>query len=381
MKNLPSFAAAAALSLVFAACGDDSSSNNVEREEESSSSVEQSSSSAEESSSSEEETDLPKGTRAATLDDLGKNYSLGKLFGSELFLATGAKKGVFSIWIPDTAWVGFRSDFENGTLNFGAKLQNGGFAGAALPVADSLKNLFDKGSKIQIVVNEDNKLQYSLNDADFVDLEEAKVMTSQNDISKGDDLVGKVLKCTEGKEKKTYTFYEGRYLVESSDSWEAGFYDIQRSRLLMLPTFYPAPVFAMNSMTVKSDFNMQDISGNKIDCKASDFKLESVKHEEIAGEWIAAEDGYDWTLNLKKNGDYVLDAKKGLGSELNNSGNWDIYGNLLLIKNTACTNPSKCLSGVKGVVSGFDAEKGFNLEHSNTEKPEMPTAWEAPQYE
>ena len=66
-----------AISLMLAACGSDDNSSNVERgDDDSSSSVEESSSSTEKSSSSKE-ADGPKGTRAATLEDLEKNMSLG----------------------------------------------------------------------------------------------------------------------------------------------------------------------------------------------------------------------------------------------------------------------------------------------------------------
>ena len=110
--------AAVAATTMFAACGSDDNSSNVEREEGASSSVEATSSSSEESSSSEKR-EVPEGTRAATLDDLQKNMALGKMFGSDIYLATGAKLGVFSIWIPDTAWIAVHSEFKDGVLDHG----------------------------------------------------------------------------------------------------------------------------------------------------------------------------------------------------------------------------------------------------------------------
>jgi len=384
MKNLSVFAATAALSLMFTACGDDSSSpSNVEREVESSSSVEESSSSVESSSSSvEENSNVPEGTRAATLEDLEKNYSLGKMFGTEVFLATGAKKGVFSLWVPNVAWIAFRSDFKDGLLEFGKTLKNSGYAGAEDAITDSLKAMIDNGTKIQLIVNEDKKLQYSLNGGDFQDMEVyTKVKTSENTLSDGLKLVGKSLKCTEGSETKTYSFYEGRYLVETADSWEAGYYDIQRSYLLMLPVFYPKSAYSLVVSSVTSDYNMVSLSDENVSCKSSDFKFESVSREELTGEWDASKDGYDWTLVLDKSGKYSVDGSKGKNSDVNNSGHWDVYGNLLLVSNESCLNPSKCLGAVKGVISDFDAEKGFNLDHTNTEEPIMPSAWSVPQYE
>lgn len=380
MKNLSVLAASAALSVALTACGDDSSSaSNVEREEDSSSSVaEESSSSVEEIESSSEE-EAPK-ARAATLEDLEKNYSLGEMFGTKVYLATGAKKGVFSLWIPDTAWVAFRSDFKDGVLEFGKKDKNGGWAGATAPAADSLNALLEKGAKIKIIMNEEEKLQYSINGGDFKDLEVAKVKFSDNTISDGTKLDGMSLSCAVDGKKTAYSFFEGRYLAETEDSWEAGYYDVQRSRLLMLPTFYDKPVYPLTSMTVGSDFNMLDITGKEISCESAELKYKAIDHDKLAGEWVSDVD-YDWTLNLDKSGSYSIVASKGGNAELNNSGNWDVYGNILLIKNSLCTNTADCLTGIKGTVSGFDASKGFKLDHSNTEKPAMPTSWGVPQYE
>lgn len=384
MKKLSVFAAAAAMSLAFTACGGDSSSSNVEREEDSSSSVEESSSSvAEESSSSakEEKGDLPKGARAATLEDLEKNYSL-PLFGTDLYLATGSKLGVFSLWIPDTAWVAFRSDFKDGVLEFSEEGKNGSFLGADFAVADSLQKLFKKGATIKLIVNSEDRLQYSLNGSKYADLKTAKVKISENVISDGSKLNGLTLECKQEKSTVKYSFYEGRYVAESGDEWEAGYYDIQRSKLLMLPTFIEKESYLpLVTMTVGTDYTMDDATGGQQTCKSSSNKYEAINHEKIAGEWVADKDGYDWTLTLKDSGKYSVDSKKGNTTVLNNSGVWDVYGNVLLIKNTACSEPEKCLTGIKGVVSGFDAKKGFNLDHSNTEEPSMPTVWTMPQYE
>lgn len=387
MKNLfikSSVAAMAAISMMMTACGDDSStSGNVDRDEDSSSSaVEESSSFVEDVSSSSEEDD---GTRAAKLSDLEKNYSLGEMFGTTVYLATGAKKGVFSLWAQEegteVAWVGIRSDFKDGVLEFSKELKNSAPMGVAGPILDSLSAMVDKGTSIKIIVDEDESLQFSLNGGDYKKLEPVKVRPSTNYLSSGEDLVGHVVKCTAGESKKTYSFYDGRYVVESDSDWDAGYFDIQRNRLLMLPTFYKKSASSLTVLSVDSKFSLYDVNGNDMKCSSSELKWEEIDAEKMAGEWVSGEGGYDWTLTLKSTGAYSLDAKKGFNSELNNNGVWDVYGDVLLIKNKACTAPKNCLSGIKGVVSGFDPKKGFKYEHSNTETPDMPTQWELPVYE
>lgn len=378
--------ATAALSIGITACGSDSSSSNVEREEESSSSAEEVSSSSEEASSSsvEEKSDLPKGTRAATLEDLGKYYSL-PLFGTDIILATGAKQGVFSLWdSEETAWVAFRSEFKDGVLEFSEKSKTGGFLGADTPVADSLSKLYKKGAQIQIIVNEkDSTLRYSLNGGDYSELASAKVVGASGVLTSGDKLKGQVLSCKAGKTTTDYTFFEGRYFAESGDEWEAGFYDIQHSRLLMVPTFLEKESYQpLVTMNVASDFSsMTDVTGEEFTCKATSVKFENIESDKIAGMWVASGDGYDWTLNLAKSGKYSVVAKKMNATALDNSGTWVVYGNTLIIKNSSCSEPSKCLTSIKGVISGFDAKKGFSLDHSNTQEPAMPTVWTLPQYD
>lgn len=378
-------AASAAFSLMLSACGDDSSSsNNVEREENSSSSVEEISSSSETSSSSVEEiSDLPKGYRAATLEDLGKYHSL-PLFGTEIYLATGSKKGVFSLWDSgETGWVAFRSDFKNGILEFSEESRTGDYLGGNYPVADSLSKMYKSGAKIQIIVNEkDGSLQYSLNDGDYANLPVAKIAELNSILTSGDKLKGKALSCKQDSTTFEYSFFEGRYIAEAGDEWEAGFYDVQYGRLLMIPTFLgKASYQALVTMNVSADLSsMVNVVGGELSCKVSELKSESVDSELMAGDWVADGDGYDWKLSLAETGKYSLVAKKMNSAVLNNSGSWDVYGNILLIKNTACTDPSACLTSIKGSISDFDPSKGFKLEHSNTEEPIMPSAWSAPQY-
>lgn len=372
--------ASAAFSLALTACSDDSNpSDNVSVEEQSSSSEEESSSSEEEvSSSSQSESDLPKGTRAATLDDLEKHYSLGSMFGTEVFLATGAKRGTFSLWIPDTAWVAFRSDFKDGIVEFSESSKNVGYAGAKAAVADSMHALL-KGTKFQFVVDSEGKLQYSMNDGDFKDMEVAKFKSLENTVTNGKDLVGKNLAC---KDSLTFSFYDGRYVLEdkAKKTWQAGYYDIQMNKLLMLPVFYDQSADAMNSYSVSTDYSLTALDYSTVECETSSLKYSEIDFDKISEEWTSGEDGYDWSFVLKNDGKYELRAIKNGKPDIKNGGRWDIYGDVLLIQNTTCLEPSKCMNAFKGKISDFDASKGFNFNHNNTEEPAMPKAWKVVEY-
>ena len=382
--------AAVAATMMLAACGGDSSSNssNVEREEdESSSSVEESSSSTDEEESSSSKADLPKETRAATLEDLEKNLYLGKMFGTDVYLATGAKVGVFSLWIPDTAWVAVRSEFKDGVLEYSTA--NGAFMGVSVPVADSLQAFFEKGGKFQFVVNEKDSLQYSLNDGKYVTVTKADVMVQGNMISKGEDLRGKKLTCKSGDTSRVYSFYKGRFLAEESvgdsSSWSAGYYDIQRSRLLMLPEFFNKSAHALTTAYLSSDYEMRLATGGSSKCESSEFKYSEISRDSIAAAsgWVSDEGGLNWMLKLPSSKSKLFTVSgTNMGDPAEyREGRWDIYGDLLLFINTTCSEPRKavCPSGVKGIVSDFKPNEGFTYKHDDTtSSPKLPTKWTAP---
>lgn len=374
--------AAVAATMMFVACGSDDNSSNVERDEGSSSSIEETSSSSKEQSSSSEKRDVPEGTRIASLDDLQKNMSLGKMFGSEIYLATGAKLGVFSLWIPDTAWIAVHSEFKDGVLEYGKS--NGSIMTTNADVADSMSAFFEKGGIIEFVVKGE-KLQYSINGSDYADVEKVDVKTSPNWLSDGTKLQGVKLSCKNGDSQQSYSFYKGRYVVEESikDSsfWSAGYYDIQRSHLLMTPVFFDKSAYSLVSGQVSSEFNLSMDTGAEYKCEKTTFKFDELERDSIANEWIADADGVDWSMNLKKSGEYSLDATKGKNPEDVRSGKWDVYGDILLLKNTSCQSPSKCAKSVKGSVEGFDPQKGFTYNHDDSSTPVMPKDWTLPQYE
>ncbi|MBR6832420.1 MAG: hypothetical protein IKM81_03365 [Fibrobacter sp.] len=374
-----------AISLMLAACGSDDNSSNVERgDDDSSSSVEESSSSTEKSSSSKE-ADGPKGTRAATLEDLEKNMSLGEMFGTELFLAAGAKQGVFSLWISDPAWIAVRSEFKDGVIEFG--VENGSFMGVESKSADKMQAFFEKSGELKFIVNEKEQLQVSINGGKFKDVESVSVEKESGVITNAGDLKGVKLSCKSGTLKQVYSFFKDRYVVEETDgdstNWSAGYYDIQRGYLLMLPVFFDKSVYSLVSAEVDSDFNMSIVAGDDMSCSKSTLKYKDVDRSKLVGTWVAYEDNYKWSLKLDSLGNHNIEVTLKKAQQEKRSGIWDVYGDQLLMKNTNCSinkdSGRACGSAVKGSVEKLDPEKGFTYKHNDVGT--MPTEWSLPEYE
>jgi len=400
MKRSFLLAGCIAASMTLFACGDDSgtSSKNVDRdtgdeeissssaeEDEGGSDEEKSSSSKKdgEESSSSEDAETPAGTRPATIDDLEKNMVFKGLFGTDVYLATGSKHDLFSLWIPDTAWVAVRSEFKDGVLDI--KSENAAVAAIGGEGAiDSMKALVNKGAKISFIVNEEEKLQYAIGDGEYADVEKAQVRVSGTVISSGDTLVSKRMTCEDGDTTRIYSFYEGRYLLENKvgeklASWAAGYADIQRNYLLMVPTFFDAPVSAIQTASVTSDYNLNFTNGKELKCDKDAFKFKTVAAKDMAQEWAVTEGGLDWTLELKESNAFMLSAEQGTTPKEMKNGTWDVYGDVLVMINDACLNTS-CSVGIMGRISDF-SDDGFTFNHSDDSTPALPTKWEKAKYE
>ena len=385
MKHSFLLAGLAAASLTFFACGDSSPSDteddilsSAREKPESSSSV------VDDESSSSVAKDIPEGSRVATLDDLERNMELSDFFGTKAYLAVGTKRGLMSIWVPDTAWIAAPTAFKDGVLDFARASVA---AIDAKGVVDSMNALAAKnsGRTIQFIVNEDDQLQYSLDGKNFKDVKASSVKVASGVISNGDSLMAKTLDCKDGDGVKvTYSFYEGRYIVEEvkgdSLTWSAGYYDIHRSKLLMRPIFYPAAVFALNTVTVSEKYDLTFSNGRALTCSTKKLEYEKVPVKDLAQEWDASVDGYEWTFDLRDDMSFELTAYKQLdGAELK-KGEWDVYGNVLLLKVSGCMGGS-CTTAVKGEISELDPQKGFKYGHSDPDSPAIPKAWDVPVYE
>lgn len=382
---------AASISLV--ACGGSSSPSDTEDDILSSANDKDASSSSKEpESSSSLDVDLPKGARVATLDDLERNMTLTDMFGHDIYLATGEKTGLFSFWIPDTAWIAVPSDFKDGLLKFSTgaitsiKIEN--------ETISSMEKLVEKDSdhSMQFIVNEDDQLQYSLDGGDYKDVTEASVKKNSSVVSNGDSLASKTLFCKTGEDTYTkYDFYKGRYVAtdvvrnakqtnDSLVSWSAGYYDIHRGKLLMRPLFYSASVYALVSASVSSDYETMTISSNEYSCTLEVLKYNEVPAADLEGEWESDEGGLNWSLDMRADRTFEVKAFKGSENKALKQGTWDVYGNKLLMKVTGCLG-GKCTPAVIGSVSKWKAGSFFNYGNSDPDDPSIPEDWTAPEYE
>ena len=393
MKRSFILAGCAALALALGACGDSSSPDDTDDILSSAGDSGKSSSSKADDESSSSESGLPEGTRAATLDDLEKNMVLKGMLGRDIYLATGDKNGLFSLWIPDTAWLAAPSDFENGVL----KLSSG--AVMSLKIEDSaitkMEKLVEKDSdhSIKFIVNEDGELQYALDDGDFKDVGETTVKKNSSVVWNGDSLASKTLFCKTGEDTYTqYDFYKGRYVAtdvvrndkktnDSLVSWSAGYYDIHRGKLLMRSLFYPGAAYELVSGSVSSDYETMVILSNEYSCTLSELKYTEVPAADLEGEWESDEGDLKWAFDLKEDRTFELNAETRTGDpKLKKTGTWDVYGNNLMLKVAACSKKG-CTSAVKGPVSKWKAGSFFNYGNSDRDDPPIPENWIAPEYE
>ena len=199
--------------------------------------------------------------------------TLKGLFGRDIYLATGEKHGLFSLWIPDTAWLAAPSDFKDGVLNF----SQGAITSIKIDydAIKSMEKLVEKDSdhSMRFIVNEDDQLQYSLDGGEYKDVGETSVKKNSSVVWNGDSLASKELFCKTGENTFTgYSFYKGRYVAtdvvrnaektnDSLVSWSAGYYDIHRGKLLMRPLFYSSAVYALVSASVSSDYKKEQFPG------------------------------------------------------------------------------------------------------------------------
>lgn len=395
MKRSFILAGCLAFSMSLLACGGDSgtSSDNVDREKKqvsSSSTTSSSSSEKIEESSSSVDSNLPKGTRPAKLDDFGKNYLLEGLFKTKVYLATGAQQGVISIWLPDSAWIAVRSNLKDGVLELDPEY---GYYEAIEGKGniDSVKALIENKTTFTFVYDEEeSQLQYSRDGKNFFNLEPANVKLPSGDISKASDLDKNRFSCKKGDTTHVFSFYKKNFTwvktVESDTaSWLAGVYDIQRGKLLLLPEYYVLAVSPLMSASVSTGKETILFSTQvKYSCTAKEFSYSSIAKEDLIYGWDSEEDGYSWSMDLEENGSFELNGQ-GKDFKKVEQGFWDIYEDVLVLKVKKCSDGSACASGIMGKVSEFKRDKGFTYVHTDINKidgkVDMPTKWTPANYE
>jgi len=308
---------------LFAACGDDNSSTSADPSTEESSESQDSSSSKDgsksssskkvdaksssstksdarssstkkdddKSSSSTPQDSSEENSSAPKLEDLEKNYEL-KLFDQTVYLSTGSKQGFIALRIPDEMWVVTFTDFTNGKVTF--REGNVGYENANTDAANKIINELAGGFTLEFTVDEEDKIQYSVNGSDSSsEAVKASVAVQKGKVSKADAIQNKIYECTDGDSTRIFNFYKSSYTYETSvdnnvANWHAGRYDIQRSTLLMLPlhnegwssSMFAYSVSTNNTITIKSD--------ESLNCAVKDVEQDYENDADFVDKWVAA---------------------------------------------------------------------------------------------
>lgn len=409
---------------LFAACGDDSSSTSANTSTEESSESQDSSSSKDDADSSSSKKDTAKssssskkveaksssskktsdkssssqdkastsssdkpseGKRAAKLEDLEKNMEL-KLFDQTVYLSTGSKQGVIALRIPNELWAVTYTDFANGVVSF--EKDNTGLQYSQTDAANKIAEKVDKGFKISFVVDKDGKVLYSVDDSEnYSEAVKASVAVQKGKISKAENIQDKIYECADGDSTKIFKFFDNSYICETSvdDSvmnWHAGRYDIQRSTLLMRPLHhYAGWLRTMFNYSVGTDNTITTFKGEIMNCTVRDIEYDYEKAEDFVGEWVATNDGVEWTFSLNADGTSKLEAFEDGEKVEYKSGTWEIYGYYMLISNKMYMHPGSTPSIYGQLQTGPIDRKtgkisGFSYIHSDPDTPHIPTSFE-----
>ena len=307
---------------LFAACGDDSSSTSADPSTEESSESQDSSSSKDgsksssskkvdaksssstksdarssstkkdddKSSSSTPQDSSEENSSAPKLEDLEKNYEL-KLFDQTVYVSTGSKQGFIALRIPDEMWVVF-TDFTNGKVTF--REGNVGYENANTDAANKIINELAGGFTLEFTVDEEDKIQYSVNGSDSSsEAVKASVAVQKGKVSKADAIQNKIYECTDGDSTRIFNFYKSSYTYETSvdnnvANWHAGRYDIQRSTLLMLPLHSEGWSNSMFAYSVGTDNTITIKSDESLNCAVKDVEQDYENDADFVDEWVAA---------------------------------------------------------------------------------------------
>ena len=361
------------------------SSSSAAKDEKSSSSVakdDPKSSASKDEPKSSSSFVAPDGEHVAFIEELEKNMEL-KLFGHTVYLSTGSKQGFFALRIPDELWVVTYSNFENGEVVF-----KEGAIGMEYADTDAAKQIKEKtkdGITISFKVDKDGVLKYAVNGAkEYNEAVKANVAVQKGKVSKAETIMNKVYTCSDGDTTRTFTFFDNSYILENivkekTDSWIGGHYDIQRSTLLMRPTYYDKPIYTMYSYVVSEDNTIAPTNGKSMSCTVKDNAVTYAKKSDLVNEWQSTDNGVEWMLSIKSSGEFEIEAYENRKNIEVKTGLWEIYGNQLMMRNKSCLNPDKCSYSVRGAVSV--TSDGMEYKHFNSDTPKMPQKWTLTEYE
>ena len=362
-----------------------SSSKKDDTESSSSKKTSDKSSSSQDKASTSSSDKPSEGKRAAKLEDLEKNMEL-KLFDQTVYLSTGSKQGVIALRIPNELWAVTYTDFANGVVSF--EKDNTGLQYSETDAANKIAEKVNEGFKISFVVDKDGKVLYSVDDSeDYSEAVKASVAVQKGKISKAENIQDKIYECADGDSTRIIKFFDNSYICETSvdDSvvnWHAGRYDIQRSTLLMRPLHhYAGWLRTMFNYSVGTDNTITTFKGEIMNCTVKDVEYDYEKAEDFVGEWVATNDGVEWTFSLSADGTSKLEAFEDGEKVEYKSGTWEIYGYYMLINNKMYMHPGSTPSIYGQLQTGPIDRKtgkisGFSYIHSDPDTPHIPTSFE-----
>jgi len=341
LKKFSSIAIASAV-MMFAACSDDSSSN-PNRESDSSSSKEFVSSSSEENEDAE--------AIEALVEEM-PNMLLTQKDDANIWLIAGAN-GLYSLWAIDPnststsyATVATKGDIASGKLEFSK--QTDGFAYAKdVKQGEAFAEWLENGITLEFSV-EDEALMVSIDGADPVAVEKVTRKVTAGYLSKADSLVGKSLEWSNGDSSSTYFFYKnGEYVRVSKygedDLFEAGYYDVHRQQLLMLPAQFVGRVSSLTSYSAKigeGSYELDDqVSAKTYEVTSVKFSYPDTELLYTNGWESTSHDSLLWTLDLLENNRYVLEAKTGVSDntlKVRRKGEWNVFGDFFVLSVDTC---------------------------------------------
>ena len=335
--------ALAASALFFTACSDSSSSSAPE---------EDSSSSAADISSSSQ--------KAEDADAIQKimsempNMDLGERFGGKLWLTAGAN-GLYSLWVidssnPETSYgtVAKTADISSGKLTF--TKDDGVVYAAGEAQGDEFLAELEKGISLEFAVK-DSSLTVSINGKEAKEVGKATRKVTKDYLSRSDSLVGKKAEWSTGDASSIYRFFKnGEYVrisvAENGDNkedlFEAGYYDVHRQHLLLLPAYHVGKVTSLGNYTVKVDDDDLIFEGatDKKTYHTTAMKVEYPKVSDLTDHGWESEsnDTLKWTLDFKYD-EYRVVGKTGLSDntmKVRRLGKWAVFGDYLVLTVDTC---------------------------------------------
>ena len=173
--------------------------------------------------------------------------------------------------------------------------------------------------------------------------------------------------------------------LSKGDFWEAGYYDVHRQSLIILPDFYmtDGSVKSMDlfeAATTTAGYNLKE-SGVTRAYTESDLTVDYVDTDLLVNTWVGIENGYNWTFVLKDDASFTAIAKQGLSSTVESrTGTWGVFGDRLVFQTSSCMNTKTCSGQVYGIVSDL-TEDSFSYSSTDTTDFAYPESWTVPVYE